>query len=43
MEAIHLMRMECSMREIEAFKQFQQVVLADNPELLSKIFAKKDL
>ncbi len=38
MEDIHVKRLDISRQEIEAWKELQQVLLADAPQRLSKVF-----
>lgn len=40
MEDIHVKRLDIARQEIEAWKELQQVLLADAPEKLSKYFKK---
>jgi len=41
MEAGHVKRLDIARQEIEAWKELQQVLLADNPELISKHFGTR--
>lgn len=41
MEAIHVKRLDISMQEIDAWRELQQVLLADAPERLSRYFEKQ--
>ncbi len=41
-QIIHMMRLEATMREVEAFREFHQILLADRPDLISTHFTKKE-